>query len=112
MPVLSFLNPLDKNTLLRILTEPRNALIKQYKKLFEMDGAKLLIEDDVLEFIVDKSIEYKLGARGLRSICESIMVDAMFDVPEKNKNENVVNITLDYAREQFESKNTGNLKVA
>ena len=87
LPILTYLNPLDRDALLRILIEPKNSIIKQYIKLFAMDGVELTIEDDVKEFIVDKAIEYKLGARGLRSIAESIMMDAMYDVPSsKRKN--------------------------
>lgn len=114
MPVLSFLNPLDKEALLKILTEPKNALIKQYHKLFEMDDVKLVIDDEVLNYIVDKSIEFKLGARGLRSICESIMVEPMFNIPNDKSEgkDKQVHITLKYAKEQFEAKNSGNLKVA
>src|SRR5687768_16501652 len=81
LPVVTHLNPLDKPTLRSILTEPKNALIKQYKKLFELEGIQLTIEDDVLDFMVEKAVEYKLGARGLRSICESILTDAMFELP-------------------------------
>ncbi|MFP4288746.1 MAG: ATP-dependent Clp protease ATP-binding subunit ClpX [Bacteroidota bacterium] len=112
MPVLSFLNPLDKDALLQILTKPKNALIKQYEKLFEMDGVEMKIEDDVLEFIVDKAIEFKLGARGLRSICEAIMMDAMFNVPTDQAKDKTVNITLKYAQNQLNTKNMGQLKVA
>lgn len=112
MPVLSFLNPLDKGALLQILTKPKNALIKQYEKLFEMDGVEMKIEEDVLEFIVDKAIEFKLGARGLRSICEAIMMDAMFNVPTDSSKDKTVNITLKYAQNQLNAKNMGQLKVA
>ncbi len=112
MPVLSFLNPLDKGALLQILTKPKNALIKQYEKLFEMDGAEMKIEEDVLEFIVDKAIEFKLGARGLRSICEAIMMDAMFNVPTDSSKDKTVHITLKYAQNQLNAKNMGQLKVA
>ncbi|MFW5891923.1 MAG: ATP-dependent Clp protease ATP-binding subunit ClpX [Bacteroidota bacterium] len=112
MPVLSFLNPLDKDALLQILTKPKNALIKQYEKLFEMDGVEMKIEDDVLEFIVDKAIEFKLGARGLRSICEAIMMDAMFNIPSDPATDKTVHITLKYAQNQLNTKNMGQLKVA
>jgi ATP-dependent Clp protease ATP-binding subunit ClpX len=101
MPVLSYLNPLSRETLKSILLEPKNALIKQYKKLFEMEGKKLEFEDDVLDFIVDKADEYKLGARGLRSICESIMTDYMFEMPSMDMVKNL-KITLDYSREKVE----------
>ena len=81
LPVLTYLNPLDADTLRRILSEPKNALIKQYTHLFEMDGVKIKFEKGVLDFIVEKALEFKLGARGLRSICEAIMMDMMFDTP-------------------------------
>ncbi len=99
MPVLSYLRPLDKEALTRILTEPKNSIIKQYEKLFAMDGIKLIFPKEVKEYIVDKAVEYKLGARGLRSIVESVMVDAMFEVPSKEDKEYVV--TLDYTKEQL-----------
>ncbi|MFN2396119.1 MAG: ATP-dependent Clp protease ATP-binding subunit ClpX [Bacteroidales bacterium] len=111
LPVLSFLNPLDKSTLRRILTEPKNALIKQYIKLFEMDNIDLRIDDDVYDFIVDKAIEFKLGARGLRSICELIMMDAMFNSPSDEKKKEIY-ISLEYAQNQLKVNNLGRLKVA
>lgn len=111
LPVLSFLNPLDKSTLRRILTEPKNALIKQYIKLFEMDNIDLRIDDDVYDFIVDKAIEFKLGARGLRSICELIMMDAMFNSPSDEKKKEIY-ISLEYAHNQLKVNNLGRLKVA
>ena len=100
MPIITHLNPLDREALLRILTEPKNALIRQYEYLFQLDGIKLDIEPEVLEFVVDKAMEYKLGARGLRSIMESIMTDAMFDLPS---NENITHfqITSEYAKEKI-----------
>ncbi len=100
LPILTYLNPLDRTALRNILTEPKNSIIKQYKKLFAMDGVELVIEDEVLEFIVDKAEEYKLGARGLRSIVESIMMDAMYETPSKEIKKYVV--TLDYAKKQIE----------
>ncbi|HAT61164.1 MAG TPA: ATP-dependent Clp protease ATP-binding subunit ClpX [Prevotella sp.] len=100
LPVLTYLNPLDKNALRRILMEPKNSIIKQYIKLFEMDGITLTFEDPVLDLIVDKAVEYKLGARGLRSIVESIMLDAMFEVPSKRLK--AFNVTLDYAKQQLD----------
>ncbi len=100
LPVLTHLNPLDRIALRAILTEPKNALVKQYIKLFSMDNIDLTFEEGVLDFIVDKSIEYKLGARGLRSICETIMLDAMFEMPSTGKNE--LEITLDYASHKLE----------
>jgi len=111
LPVLTYLNPLDKNVLRRILTEPKNSIIKQYIKLFEMDEIKLSFDKGVLDFIVEKALEYKLGARGLRSICEAIMLDAMFELPsdEKKKGHKV---TLRYAKEKFDSAKMSNLKVA
>lgn len=103
LPVLTYLNPLDRETLRRILVEPKNSIIKQYEKLFEMDGIKLHFNDDTLEFIVDKGLEYKLGARGLRSIVEAIVMDAMFEVPSKKVDE--FTVTLDYAKKQLEKSN-------
>lgn len=110
IPVLTYLEPLDKSALRNILTEPKNSLIKQYQKLFAIEGIDLVFEDEVLDFIVDKAMEYKLGARGLRSICESIMLDAMFEMPsEKEKN---LNITLEYAMEKFEKVDINKLQAA
>ena len=103
LPVLTYLNPLDRKALRRILVEPKNSIIKQYEKLFEMDGIKLHFNDDTLEFIVDKGVEYKLGARGLRSIVEAIVMDAMFEVPSKKVDE--FTVTLDYAKKQLEKSN-------
>ena len=103
LPVLTYLNPLDREALRRILVEPKNSIIKQYEKLFEMDGIKLHFNDDTLEFIVDKGVEYKLGARGLRSIVEAIVMDAMFEVPSKKVDE--FTVTLDYAKKQLEKSN-------
>ncbi len=110
-PVLSYLNPLDADTLRRILTEPKNALIKQYIKLFDMDDVKLSFDKDVLDFIVEKAFEYKLGARGLRSICEAIMTDAMFELPGEESSQKL-QITLDYAKEKFSKSKISKLKVA
>jgi ATP-dependent Clp protease ATP-binding subunit ClpX len=100
LPVLTYLNPLDREALRRILVEPKNSIIKQYEKLFEMDGIKLTFDEDVFDYIVDKAVEYKLGARGLRSIVESIMIDAMFEIPSKRLK--AFAVTLDYAKEQLE----------
>jgi ATP-dependent Clp protease ATP-binding subunit ClpX len=111
LPVLTFLNPLDAETLLRILSEPKNALIKQYTHLFEMDGVKIKFEKGVLDFIVEKAMEFKLGARGLRSICEAIMMDLMFDTPS-NENVKEVNVTLRYAKEKLKRSTLNKLKVA
>ena len=106
LPVLTYLNPLDRKALRRILVEPKNSIIKQYEKLFEMDGIKLHFNDDTLEFIVDKGVEYELGARGLRSIVEAIVMDAMFEVPSKKVDE--FTVTLDYAKKQLEKSNLRN----
>ncbi|WP_308266073.1 ATP-dependent Clp protease ATP-binding subunit ClpX [Prevotella sp.] len=100
LPVLTYLNPLDREALRRILIEPKNSIIKQYKKLFEMDGIQLNFTDDALDFIVDKAVEYKLGARGLRSIVESIVMDAMFEQPSNKVDK--FDVTLDYAKQQLE----------
>jgi ATP-dependent Clp protease ATP-binding subunit ClpX len=109
-PVLTHLNPLDEVTLRRILTEPKNALIKQYVKLFDMDGVKLTFDKKVLDFIVEKAIEYKLGARGLRGICEAIMLDAMYDLPSSKEKE--FKVTLAYAKDKFSRSKLSQLKVA
>jgi ATP-dependent Clp protease ATP-binding subunit ClpX len=98
LPVITYLNPLDKTALLRILTEPKNALVKQYVKMFKMDGVKLSIQPKVLDYIVDTALEYNLGARGLRSICEAIMLDPMYETPGTDKNELVID--LKYAKEK------------
>ena len=105
LPVLTYLNPLDRNALRRILEEPKNSIIKQYKKLFEIDGTKLTFDEDVLEYIVDKAVEYKLGARGLRSITETIMMEAMYEMPAKKQKR--YKVTLDYAKKQMEKSNIG-----
>ncbi|MFN6379239.1 MAG: ATP-dependent Clp protease ATP-binding subunit ClpX, partial [Flavobacteriales bacterium] len=104
------LNPLDEVTLRRILTEPKNALIKQYVKLFDMDGVKLTFDKKVLDFIVERAIEYKLGARGLRGICEAIMLDAMYDLPSSKEKE--FKVTLAYAKDKFSRSKLSQLKVA
>lgn len=103
LPILTHLEPLDREALRSILTEPKNSIVKQYIRLFEMDGVKLTIGDDVLDFIVDKAIEFKLGARGLRSIVETIMMDPMFEIPAKKVSE--YKVTLDYAKKQIEKLN-------
>ncbi|MBD5239094.1 MAG: ATP-dependent Clp protease ATP-binding subunit ClpX [Bacteroidales bacterium] len=100
LPILTHLDPLDRDALLRVLTEPKNAIIKQYQKMFKMDGVELTFDSDALELIVDKAIEYKLGARGLRSIVESIMVDMMYDIPGTDTKK--LNITRDYALGQIQ----------
>lgn len=111
LPVVTHLNPLDKASLKRILVEPKNALVKQYTKLFEIDKVALTIQDNVLDFIVDKAIEFKLGARGLRSICEAIMTDIMFETPS-DINIKEVTITLALAEEKFKKVAAKKLKVA
>lgn len=110
LPVLTYLNPLDRTALRNILTEPKNSIIKQYVKLFEMDEVKLEFESEVFEYIVDKAIEYKLGARGLRSIVETIMNDVMFEIPSQQTERFVV--TLDYAKQQMGKANVSRLQMA
>ncbi len=111
MPVLTHLNPLDRETLLSILTEPKNSIVKQYQKLFEYENIKLKIDKGVYEFIVDKAMDYKLGARGLRSIMESIMMDAMFELPSDETAKDL-HITVSYAKEKFNKSEIRKLKVA
>lgn len=110
LPVLTYLHPLTRDILRRILTEPKNSIIKQYEKLFEMDGIKLTFEVEALDYIVDKAVEFKLGARGLRSICETIMIDSMFETPSKDDKELV--ITYNYASEKIEKANIAMLKAS
>ena len=110
LPILTYLEPLDRVALRRILTEPKNSIIKQYTKLFKMDNIKLTFDELVLEYIVDKAIEFKLGARGLRSITETIMMDEIFEMPTKNINE--LNIQLEYAKSKIEKANINRLKTA
>ena len=110
LPVLTYLNPLDKDALQRILVEPKNSIIKQYEKLFDMDGIKLEFNEDTLNFIVEKAVEYKLGARGLRSIVESIMMDAMFEIPSKRTKS--FTVTLDYAKAQLDKSHLQKLETA
>ncbi|MEC8273241.1 MAG: ATP-dependent Clp protease ATP-binding subunit ClpX [Bacteroidota bacterium] len=111
LPVLTHLKPLDKDALRQILTEPKNSLTKQYVKLFEMDGIILNIDDEVLDYIVEKAIDFKLGARGLRSICETILIDAMFDGPSDSENKEF-KLTLEYAQNKIENSTLQKLKVA
>lgn len=111
LPVLTYLNPLDKEALRLILTEPKNSLTKQYVKLFKMDDMELTFTDGSLDFIVQKAVEFKLGARGLRSICEAIMIDAMFDGPSEEAQKNI-EITLDYAKEKINKSKLHKLKAA
>jgi len=110
LPVLTYLDPLDRDTLRRILTEPKNSIIKQYVKLFDLDHIPLHFEEDALAFIVDKAIEFKLGARGLRSICETVMMDAMFHSPSLEKHP--MNITRDYAAEKLGLVHIDRLKAS
>lgn len=110
LPILTYLNPLDRTALRSILTEPKNSVIKQYIKLFAMDGVELSFEPEVFEFIVDKAIEYKLGARGLRSIVETIMIDTMYEVPSKHVTE--FKVTLEYAKLQLGKANLSRLQNA
>ena len=112
LPVLTHLKSLDKDALRQILTEPKNSLTKQYVKLFEMDGINLSIDDEVLDYIVEKAIDFKLGARGLRSICETIMIDAMFDGPSDSENNKEFRLTLEYAQNKIENSTLQKLKVA
>ena len=102
LPVVTYLDSLDRDSLLRILTEPKNAILKQYEKLFELDGMKLVVEDGVKELIVDTAIKNKLGARGLRSICEKIFDDAMYEAPSSRKK--TFTVTLDYAKAHLENE--------
>ena len=110
LPILTYLEPLDRDALLRILTEPNNSIIKQYEKLFSMDNVALTFDKDVYEYIVDKAIEFKLGARGLRSIVESIMIDAMFNIPSEEKKK--LHVTREYAVKHFEKSDFRHLRVA
>ena len=110
LPILTYLNPLDRTALRNILTEPKNSIIKQYIKLFAMDNIQLSFDEDVYEFVVDKALEFKLGARGLRSIVEAIMMDAMYSMPSENKTE--FHVTLEYAKEQFAKSDVNRLQIA
>lgn len=110
LPILTHLEPLDRETLRSILTEPKNSIIKQYTKLFEMDGIELKIDEDVFELIIDKAVEFKLGARGLRSICEAIMMDAMFDLPSTNQKH--LHLSLEIAKEKLTKISLKHLNAA
>ena len=110
LPVLTYLNPLDKEALRKILVEPKNSIIKQYEKLFEMDGIKLEFDKEALEYVVDKAVEYKLGARGLRSIVESMMMNAMYEIPSTKKKK--FKVTLDYAKTELEKAHLNKLESA
>lgn len=110
LPVLTYLNPLDREALRKILVEPKNSIVKQYQKLFEMDGIKLKFDEEALDYIVDKAVEYKLGARGLRSIVEAVMMDAMFEIPsEKVKS---FTVTLEYTKQQLDKSHLGQMETA
>ena len=110
LPVLTYLNPLDREALRKILVEPKNSIVKQYQKLFEMDGIKLKFDEEALDYIADKAVEYKLGARGLRSIVEAVMMDAMFEIPsEKVKS---FTVTLEYTKQQLDKSHLGQLETA
>ncbi len=111
LPVVTYLNPLDKETLRRILTEPKNALFRQYEKLFELEGIQLHVSVEVLDYIVDKALEYKLGARGLRSICEVILNEAMFELPTAEPKPAEFRLELDYVKHQFEHSAFSKLKA-
>lgn len=111
LPVLTHLDPLSRSVLKRILTEPKNSLVKQYQKLFEMEGIRLEFKPSALDFIVDKAVEFKLGARGLRSICEAIVTDAMFELPSEENVDKLV-VTKDYAEKKISKSKYSNLKVA
>jgi ATP-dependent Clp protease ATP-binding subunit ClpX len=110
LPVITHLDPLDAETLRAILTEPKNALVKQYRKLFELEGIQLTIEEEVLNFMVEKAMEYKLGARGLRSICEGMLTDAMYEMPSSKETQFILDI--EYARHKFDKSKLSLLKVA
>ena len=109
LPALTYMNPLDRSTLRAILTEPKNAIIKQYKKLFEMDDIEFDITDEALDYIVDKAVEYKLGARGLRSLCEAILTDAMFELPESEEDD--FTVTREYAEDKLNKSTMSKLKA-
>ena len=110
LPVLTYLNPLDRAALRSILVDPKNSIVKQYEQLFEMDGVKLTFTEETLEYIVDQAVEYKLGARGLRSIVEAVMMDAMFEIPSKRVK--TFDVTLEYAKEQLDKAHLQKLESA
>jgi ATP-dependent Clp protease ATP-binding subunit ClpX len=109
LPVLTYMDPLDKGTLRAILTEPKNAIIKQYKKLFEMDGIDFVITEEALDFIVEQAIEYKLGARGLRSLCEAVLTDAMYELPSTD--DKSLHVTVEYAQDKLNKSTIKKLKA-
>ncbi|MHA7877436.1 MAG: ATP-dependent Clp protease ATP-binding subunit ClpX [Bacteroidota bacterium] len=112
LPIVSYLNPLDAATLSKILTEPKNALVKQYKKLFEMEGVKLKFTEDTIDYIVQKALDLKLGARGLRSICEAIVIDAMFEIPSQKRTKKVIVLDKAYVMDKLGKSKLALLKVA
>ena len=112
LPIVSYLNPLDAATLSKILTEPKNALVKQYKKLFEMEGVKLKFTEDTIDYIVQKALDLKLGARGLRSICEAIVIDAMFEIPSQKRTKKVIVLDKAYVMDKLDKSKLALLKVA
>ena len=109
LPVLTYMNPLDKGALRAILTEPKNAIVKQYEKLFEMDEIELVITEEALDFIVGKAVEYKLGARGLRSLCEAVLTDAMFELPGTDEKE--LHVDKEYAEAKLNKSTIKKLKA-
>ncbi|RFC53978.1 ATP-dependent Clp protease ATP-binding subunit ClpX [Brumimicrobium aurantiacum] len=111
-PVLTYLEPLEKTALRRILTEPKNSLFKQYVKLFEMDDIELKFDSEVLDYIVDKAVEFQLGARGLRSICEAILTEAMYEIPASKEHAKEYRVTLEYAKKQFSNSKMAKMKAA
>jgi ATP-dependent Clp protease ATP-binding subunit ClpX len=111
LPIITYLNPLDPSALKRILTEPKNALIKQYKRLFEYEGISLSVDDEALDYMVDKAVQYKLGGRGLRAICEMLLTDAMFDMPSEKHN-GTFHLTAAYAQQKIEHSKLDYLKAA
>jgi ATP-dependent Clp protease ATP-binding subunit ClpX len=111
IPVLTYLEPLDKLTLISILTKPKNALIKQYIKMFEYEGIELKFTSEALEFIAEKALEYKLGARGLRSLCEAVLTDSMYELPSQDDVKEFV-VDLDFAKSQIAKSKINKLKAA
>ncbi len=109
--MVTYLNPLDEASLKRILTEPKNALVKQYSRLFEFEGIKLTVEDEALDYMVQKAVQYKLGGRGLRAICEMILTDAMFDLPSE-AHDGTFHLTFDYARQMIEHSKLETIRKA
>ena len=112
LPVITYLEPLSREALRNILTEPKNALVKQYKKLLEMDGVELKFDDEMLDYVVDKALEYKLGARGLRALMETIMMDVMYETPGQRPQKNRLVITKEFAQKKIESADMVRLKNA